>query len=239
MAILEVADLVVSVGGKRILKGVTLSLEEGKVHALMGPNGSGKSTLAFAIAGHPDYVIESGKILLAGEDITGLPAYERARRGLFLGFQYPPEVEGVKLREFLRLAAANCQEPFCEFQKLYREALEYLDMEDLGERELNVGFSGGEKKRSELLQMRVLRPKVALLDEPDSGVDVDALRLIASGIEEAARSGAAVLLITHYPRILEHLPPAKVFVLDEGRIVKEDGPELAWEIERTGYEAVR
>ncbi|MGY4707345.1 Fe-S cluster assembly ATPase SufC [Candidatus Bipolaricaulota sp. J31] len=239
MAILEVADLVVSVGGKRILNGVTLSLEEGKVYALMGPNGSGKSTLAFAIAGHPDYVVESGRILLAGEDITGLPAYERARRGLFLGFQYPPEVEGVKLQEFLRLAAANCQEPFCEFQKLYRDALKYLDMEDLGDRELNVGFSGGEKKRSELLQMRVLRPKVALLDEPDSGVDVDALRLIASGIEDAARSGTAVLLITHYPRILEHLPPAKVFVLDEGRIVREDGPELAWEIERAGYGAVR
>ena len=232
-------DLVVSVEGKRILNGVSFALEEGRIHVLMGPNGSGKSTLAFAIAGHPDYVVESGRILLAGEDITALPAYERARRGLFLGFQYPPEVEGVKLREFLRLAAAHCQEPFCEFQKVFLESLVYFRMEELGNRELNVGFSGGEKKRAELLQMRVLRPRVALLDEPDSGVDVDGLRLIAAGIEEAARSGTAVLLITHYPRILEHLPPAKVFVLDGGRIVREGGPELAREIERTGYGAVR
>ena len=232
-------DLVVSVEGKRILEGVSFALEEGRIHVLMGPNGSGKSTLAFAIAGHPDYVVESGRILLAGEDITALPAYERARRGLFLGFQYPPEVEGVKLREFLRLAAAHCQEPFCEFQKVFLESLVYFRMEELGNRELNVGFSGGEKKRAELLQMRVLRPRVALLDEPDSGVDVDGLRLIAAGIEEAARSGTAVLLITHYPRILEHLPPAKVFVLDGGRIVREGGPELAREIERTGYGAVR
>ncbi len=231
--------LAVSVGGKRILNGVSFALEEGKIHVLMGPNGSGKSTLAFAIAGHPDYVVESGRILLAGEDITALPAYERARRGLFLGFQYPPEVEGVKLREFLRLAAAHCQEPFCEFQKIFQESLVYFRMEELGNRELNVGFSGGEKKRAELLQMRVLRPRVALLDEPDSGVDVDGLRLIAAGIEEAARSGTAVLLITHYPRILEHLPPAKVFVLDGGRIVREGGSELAREIERTGYGAVR
>jgi len=236
---LEVVDLVVSVEGKRILEGVSFALEEGRIHVLMGPNGSGKSTLAFTIAGHPDYVVESGRILLAGEDITALPAYERARRGLFLGFQYPPEVEGVKLREFLRLAAAHCQEPFCEFQKIFQESLVYFRMEELGNRELNVGFSGGEKKRAELLQMRVLRPRVALLDEPDSGVDVDGLRLIAAGIEEAARSGTAVLLITHYPRILEHLPPAKVFVLDGGRIVREGGPELAREIERTGYGAVR
>ncbi len=239
MAILEVRDLIVSVEGNRILNGVSFALEKGRVHALMGPNGSGKSTLAFALAGHPDYTVEGGQILLESEDITRLPAYERARRGLFLGFQYPPEVEGVKLREFLRLAAANCHAPFCEFQKLYLESLTYFRMEELGERELNVGFSGGEKKRSELLQMRVLRPKVALLDEPDSGVDVDALRLIAAGIEEAARLGSAVLLITHYPRILEHLPLSRIFVLDEGKIVKEGGPELAWEIERRGYEAVR
>jgi Fe-S cluster assembly ATP-binding protein len=239
MGILEVRDLVVTVEGKKILKGISLSLEKGKIHALMGPNGSGKSTLAFALAGHPDYLIEEGRIFLNSEDITKLPPHERARRGLFLGFQYPPEVEGVRLREFLRLAAANCHEPFCEFQKLYLESLAYFRMDELGERELNVGFSGGEKKRSELLQMRVLRPKVALLDEPDSGVDVDGLRLIAAGIEEAARLGTAVLLITHYPRILEHLPISKVFVLDDGHIVREGGPELAWEIERSGYEAVR
>lgn len=238
MYALEIRDLHVSVGGKVILKGVDLALEAGEVHALMGPNGSGKSTLAFAVAGHPEYRVEKGRISLLGEDITPLPPHERARKGLFLGFQYPPEVEGVKLREFLRLAAANCQEPFCEFQKLYKGALGRLGLEGLGERELNVGFSGGEKKRSELLQMCVLRPKVALLDEPDSGVDVDALKLIASCIREAAGSGTAVLLITHYSRILSHVPPSRVFVLFEGRIVREGGPELAEEIERTGFEAV-
>lgn len=239
MFALEVIDLKVEVEGREILKGVSLALKKGKIHALMGPNGSGKSTLAFAIAGHPDYRITGGRIVLNGEDITDLPAHERARKGLFLGFQYPPEVEGVRLREFLRLAAMECREPFCEFQKLYLNALDKLGMKHLGDRELNVGFSGGEKKRAELLQMMVLRPKVALLDEPDSGVDVDGLRVIASRIEEMARLGTAVLLITHYPRILEYLPMEKVFVLQGGRIVKEDGPELAWEIERAGYEAVR
>ncbi len=239
MPVLEVKDLKVSVGDREILKGVSFSLERGRIHALMGPNGSGKSTLAFALAGHPDYRITGGRIILNGEDITALPPHERARKGLFLGFQYPPEVEGVRLREFLRLAAMECREPFCEFQKLYQDALDRLRMKYLGDRELNVGFSGGEKKRAELLQMLVLRPKVALLDEPDSGVDVDGLRVIAARIEEAARQGTAVLLITHYPRLLEFLPLKKVFVLRDGRIVKEDGPELAWEIERAGYEAVR
>lgn len=236
MAILHTEDLHVSVAGQPILRGVDLALEEGKVHALMGPNGSGKSTLAFALAGHPEYRIERGRILLGGEDITQLSPDERAKKGLFLAFQYPPEVEGVKLREFIRLARGDGK---ADFQGAFSHALECLGMGELGGRELNVGFSGGEKKRSELLQACLLRPKVALLDEPDSGVDVDALRLIARCILDLESRGTAVLIITHYPRILEHVPPARVFVLEGGRIVREGGPELAQTIEAKGYEVVR
>jgi len=239
MAILEIRDLYVSVGGTQILKGVELALEEGKVHALMGPNGSGKSTLAFAVAGHPTYRIERGKILLSGVDITHLPPNERAKKGLFLAFQYPPEVEGVRLREFMRIACDGQGTGFCEFKDAYPQAAKRLAMEELADRELNVGFSGGEKKRSELLQAWLLKPKVALLDEPDSGVDVDAVRLIADAIRELAESGTAVLIITHYPRILEHVPPTRVFVLENGRISQVGGPELAQAIEAGGFKAVR
>lgn len=239
MAILEIRNLYVSVGGTPILKGVDLALEEGKVHALMGPNGSGKSTLAFAVAGHPAYRIEQGKILLSGVDITRLPANERAKKGLFLAFQYPPEVEGVRLREFMRLACGGQGTGFCEFKEAFPQAAKRLAMEELADRELNVGFSGGEKKRSELLQAYILRPKVALLDEPDSGVDVDAVKLIADVIRELVRNGTAVLIITHYPRILEHVPPSRVFVLEDGRISQAGGPELAHVIEARGFKAVR
>jgi len=236
--VLKVEDLNVTVGGKTILQGVNLALEEGQVHALMGPNGSGKSTLAFALAGHPDYQIQRGKILLAGEDITHLPPDERAKKGLLLAFQYPPEIEGVKLREFMRLACGDQGHGFCEFRELFPRAVERLALGDLAERELNVGFSGGEKKRAELMQAWLLRPKVAILDEPDSGVDVDAVRIIASAIQELADWGTAVLIVTHYPRILEHVPPARVFVLQEGRIAQEGGPELARAIELEGFRAV-
>jgi len=239
MAMLQIEDLHVSVEGQPILRGVNLSLEAGKVHALMGPNGSGKSTLALALAGHPDYRIERGRVVLAGEDITRLAPDERAKKGLFLAFQYPPEVEGVRLREFMRLACGDHGHGFCEFRDLYPQAVQRLHMEDLAERELNVGFSGGEKKRAELLQAWLLRPKVALLDEPDSGVDVDAVKVIARTMRELASSGTAVLVITHYPRILEHVPPARVFVLEEGRITQEGGPELARAIEARGFKAVR
>jgi len=239
MAILETRDLYVSVGGTPILKGVDLALEQGKVHALMGPNGSGKSTLAFAVAGHPAYRIERGKILLSGVDITHLPANERAKKGLFLALQYPPEVEGVRLREFMRLACGDQGHGFCEFREAYPKAVKSLSLEELADRELNVGFSGGEKKRAELMQAWLLRPKVALLDEPDSGVDVDAVKVIARAIRELADSGTAVLVITHYPRILEHVPPARVFVLEDGRISQVGGPELAHAIEARGFKAVR
>lgn len=239
MPILEIDDLHISVEGKPILKGVNMSLEEGEVRALMGPNGSGKSTLAFALAGHPDYRIDRGRILLFGEDITGLPPDQRGKKGLFLAFQYPSEVEGVRLREFMRLACGDQGQGFCEFRERYPQAVRRLSMEELAERELNVGFSGGEKKRSELLQAWLLRPKVALLDEPDSGVDVDAVKVIARAIRELAEAGTAVLIITHYPRILEHVPPTRVFVLEEGKITRTGGPELARAIETSGFKAVR
>ncbi|MCX7751144.1 MAG: Fe-S cluster assembly ATPase SufC [Candidatus Bipolaricaulota bacterium] len=239
MPVLTVEDLHVEVEGKRVLQGVDLALEPGRVHALMGPNGSGKSTLALALAGEPGYTVTRGRAALDGEDLLALPPHERARKGLFLAFQYPPEIEGVSLREFLRLACAERGQGFCEFQRNYPQALRRLRMEGFDGRELNVGFSGGEKKRSELLQLFLLRPKVALLDEPDSGVDVDALRLIADAIRDLAQGGTAVLIITHYPRILEHVPPAEVFVLDGGRIVERGGPELAHRIGEEGFEVVR
>ena len=239
MPVLVVDDLHVSVEGKPILQGVDLALEPGRVHALMGPNGSGKSTLALSLAGGPGYEVTGGRARLEGEDRLSLPPFERARRGLFLAVQYPPEIEGVSLREFLRLACAERGQGFCEFQRNYPQAIARLRMEAFDGRELNVGFSGGEKKRAELLQLYLLKPKVALLDEPDSGVDVDALRLIAGAIRDLADGGAAVLIITHYPRILDHVPPAEVFILDGGRIVERGGPELARRIGEEGFEVVR
>ncbi len=239
MSVLVIEGLHVEVGGKPVLRGVDLALEPGQVHALMGPNGSGKSTLALALAGEPGYTVTRGRATLDGEDLLSLPPHERARKGLFLAFQYPPEIEGVSLREFLRLACAERGQGFCEFQRSYPHALRRLRMEGFDGRELNVGFSGGEKKRSELLQLYLLRPKVALLDEPDSGVDVDALRLIAEAIRELAEGGTAVLIITHYPRILEHVPPSEVFVLDGGSIVERGGPELAHRIGEEGFEVIR
>lgn len=239
MPVLRVEDLHVSVGDEPILRGVDLALEPAQVHALMGPNGSGKSTLALALAGHPAYRVTQGRAFLNGVDLLSLAPYERARKGLFLALQYPPEVEGVSLREFLRLACSERGQGFCEFHKHYPQAVARLNMEGFEARGLNVGFSGGEKKRSELMQLHLLRPKVALLDEPDSGVDVDALRLIAAAIQDLAQTGSAVLIITHYPRILEHVPPAEVFVLDGGRIVERGGPELAHRIGEEGFEVVR
>lgn len=239
MPVLVVEDLHVSIGGEPILRGVNLSLEPGRVHALMGPNGSGKSTLALSLAGQPGYEVTRGRASLDGEDLLVLSPHERARNGLFLAFQYPPEIEGVSLREFLRLACGERGQGFCEFQKSYPQAIARLRMEGFDGRDLNVGFSGGEKKRAELLQLYLLRPKVALLDEPDSGVDVDALRLISDAIRDLAQGGAAVLIITHYPRILEHVPPSDVFVLDRGRIAERGGPELAHRIGEEGFEAVR
>lgn len=239
MALFVVQDLHVRVEKKSVLRGVSFELSPGQIYALMGPNGSGKTTLALALAGHPAYAVVRGQAILDGRDLLSLPPHERARAGFFVTFQQPPEVEGVRLREFLRLACAERGKGFCDFHKAFPKGLARLHMEEFGDRELNVGFSGGERKRAELLQLYLLRPKVALLDEPDSGVDVDSLRLIAEVIQEMAQMGTAALIITHYPRLLEHLPPTEVFVLLDGQIVERGGPELAWAIGEAGFEAVR
>ncbi|MDZ7373675.1 MAG: Fe-S cluster assembly ATPase SufC [candidate division KSB1 bacterium] len=237
---LWVRDLRAGTHDVEILQGVNLALHQAEIHALMGPNGSGKSTLAKVLMGHPGYRILAGEIRLFGEDIRTLPVHERAKRGLFLAFQYPVEVPGVSVANFLRSAVnAVREEPLrpLDFYRLLHDQLEYLEMDpDVAERYLNEGFSGGEKKRSEILQMALLRPRIALLDEIDSGLDVDALRVVAKAIRQAAEAGAGILIITHYHRILEHLQPDFVHIMAAGRIIQSGGPELAVEVERSGYE---
>ncbi len=237
--ILEVKDLRVNVEGKEIIKGLNLSLETGKVNALMGPNGSGKSTLANTMMGHPKYEITSGQILLDGEDITEMDADEKARKGLFLSFQYPLEIPGVTVTNFLMSAVENVkgEKPsMLEFKKLLDEKMDLLEIDRrFLTRHLNEGFSGGEKKRSEILQMAVLDPKVAVLDETDSGLDIDALKIVSNGVNKFMDSNKCVLLITHYKRILEYIKPDKVFIMMDGRIVKEGGEELAHDLEAKGY----
>jgi Fe-S cluster assembly ATP-binding protein len=235
-----VEDLHVSVEGKEILKGVNLTVNAGEVHALMGPNGSGKSTLANALMGHPRYVVTKGRILLNGEDMLPLSPDERARRGMFLAFQYPLEIPGVKVRHFLRMAvrASKGQEPsVTEFRKQLFDKMALLEMDrSFAERYLNEGFSGGEKKRNEILQLAMLEPTMAILDETDSGLDIDALRVVASGINKLAGPNVAMLLITHYQRILSYVEPHFVHVLFNGRVVRSGGKELALELEAKGYD---
>ncbi len=235
----EIKNIHVECEGKEILKGVTLTINAGEVHALMGPNGSGKSTLSFAIAGHPKYKITSGDIMLNGKSILGLPVHERARLGLFLGFQYPQEISGISISGFLRTALASSGKSapaVLDFYKLLKEKANVLGLSDeILKRGLNNGFSGGEKKRSEILQLSILKPKLAILDEPDSGMDVDGLKYIAEGIKQSAADGAGILLVTHYNRILSQVHPGFVHVLVDGKIVQSGGPELAVEIESQGY----
>ena len=235
-----IEDLHVNVEGKEILKGVNLSVNRGEVHALMGPNGSGKSTLANALMGHPRYQVTKGRVLLNGEDILPLSADQRARRGMFLAFQYPLEIPGVKVRHFLRMAvkAAKAQEPsVTEFRKQLFDKMAMLEMDrSFAERYLNEGFSGGEKKRNEILQMAMLEPAIAILDETDSGLDIDALRIVAGGINKLAGPDRAMLLITHYQRILSYVEPHFVHVLFDGRVVRSGGKELALELEAKGYD---
>jgi Fe-S cluster assembly ATP-binding protein len=235
-----VEDLHVSVEGKEILKGVNLTVNAGEVHALMGPNGSGKSTLANALMGHPRYVVTKGRILLNGEDMLPLSPDERARRGMFLAFQYPLEIPGVKVRHFLRMAvrASKGQEPsVTEFRKQLFDKMALLEMDrSFAERYLNEGFSGGEKKRNEILQLAMLEPTMSILDETDSGLDIDALRVVASGINKLAGPNVAMLLITHYQRILSYVEPHFVHVLFNGRVVRSGGKELALELEAKGYD---
>ncbi|HEU5242149.1 MAG TPA: Fe-S cluster assembly ATPase SufC [Ornithinibacter sp.] len=245
MSILEIKDLHVSVeteeGAKEILRGVTLTIESGQTHAIMGPNGSGKSTLAYSVAGHPKYTITSGTVTLDGEDVLAMKVDERARAGLFLAMQYPVEVPGVSVSNFLRTAktAVDGEAPKLRtWVKDMKEAMSHLRMDPtFAERNVNEGFSGGEKKRHEILQMELLRPKFAVLDETDSGLDVDALRVVSEGVNRAKEStGAGVLLITHYTRILRYIRPDFVHVFVDGRIAEEGGPELADRLEAEGYD---
>jgi len=244
VATLEIRDLHVSVdtdaGGKEILRGVNLTVGEGQSHAIMGPNGSGKSTLAYSIAGHPKYTITSGSVTLDGEDLLAMTVDERARAGLFLAMQYPVEVPGVSVSNFLRSAksaVAGEAPKLRTWVKEVKAAMGELAMDPaFAERDVNAGFSGGEKKRHEILQMELLDPKVAILDETDSGLDIDALRVVAEGVNRfRSRPNKSVLLITHYTRILRYITPDFVHVFVDGRIAEEGGPELAEKLEAEGY----
>jgi Fe-S cluster assembly ATP-binding protein len=244
---LRIENLHATVAGTPILNGISLAVNAGEVHAIMGPNGAGKSTLAYVLGGRPGYEVTEGSVTFEGQDLLALEPHERAAAGLFLGFQYPVEIPGVSNVQFLREALnaqrkARGQEPLSggEFLKLAREkaSLLRLDMEML-KRPVNVGFSGGEKKRAEMVQMGILDPAFAVLDETDSGLDIDALRVVGEGINAIMRKpGKGVLLITHYQRLLDYVRPDFVHVLSKGRIVKSGGPELALALEREGYEAV-
>ena len=241
----EIDDLHARVAGTEILRGVDLTVAAGEVHALMGPNGSGKSTLANTLLGHPDYEVTSGRLLFKGSDITSWPTDVRGKAGLFLGFQYPEEIPGVSVVQFLRQALSarkGLDLSVLELRVTIMEWMERLDIDPaFGDRYLNEGFSGGEKKRNEILQMAILEPEFAVLDETDSGLDIDALKVVAKGVQEvrADRPELGVLLITHYQRILEHLQPDAVHILVDGRIVDSGGPELAHRLEREGYDAWR
>ncbi|WP_369138833.1 Fe-S cluster assembly ATPase SufC [Modestobacter versicolor] len=245
-SVLEIRDLHVTVGEgedvKEILRGVTLTVRGGETHAIMGPNGSGKSTLAYSIAGHPKYTITGGTVTLDGEDVLAMTVDERARAGLFLAMQYPVEVPGVSVSNFLRTAATAVTGEAPKLRtwvKDVRTEMEALEMDSaFAERNVNEGFSGGEKKRHEILQMRLLKPKIAILDETDSGLDVDALRIVSEGVNRAkADSPVGVLLITHYTRILRYIKPDYVHVFVAGRVVEEGGSELADKLESEGYAA--
>ncbi|QQS43053.1 MAG: Fe-S cluster assembly ATPase SufC [Acidobacteriota bacterium] len=245
--LLEIKDLYVAIDGKNILKGLNLKIDKGEVHAIMGPNGSGKSTLAKVLAGHPSYEVVKGEVLYEGRDLLELDPDERAREGVFMAFQYPVEVPGVSNAQFLRLAynekmkhsGGEELDPL-EFDDLLKEKAKIVDMDPaFFKRSVNEGFSGGEKKRNEILQMAVLDPKLALLDETDSGLDIDALRIVAEGVNQLKSEENAIVLVTHYQRLLNYIVPDFVHVLAAGRIVKEGGKELAIELEEKGYDWVR
>jgi Fe-S cluster assembly ATP-binding protein len=244
---LSVRNLYVGVAGKEILRGVDLEVKAGEVHAVMGPNGSGKSTLAQALAGHPAYTVTAGEVFYQGQNLLEMPPEERARRGVFLAFQYPVEIPGVSNAQFLKSAVNEVRSrqgleelDAMEFLELLRERMKLVDMDpSFMSRPVNEGFSGGEKKRNEILQMAVLAPKLAILDETDSGLDIDALKTVADGINRLRTPENAVLLVTHYQRLLNYVIPDRVHVLLDGRIVRSGGKELALALEAKGYEWIR
>jgi Fe-S cluster assembly ATP-binding protein len=245
--VLEIRDLHATVDGKEILRGISLTINKGEVHAIMGPNGSGKSTLAKILAGHPAYVVTKGEVLYEGRNLLELAPDERAREGVFLAFQYPVEVPGVSNAQFLRLAYNEKRKHLgeeeldpLEFKDLLAERAKIVEMESsFMSRSVNEGFSGGEKKRNEILQMAVLEPKLAVLDETDSGLDIDALRVVADGVNKLRTPENAVVLVTHYQRLLNYIVPDRVHVLYRGRIVRSGGKELALELEEKGYDWIK
>ncbi|MFV0388062.1 MAG: Fe-S cluster assembly ATPase SufC [Pyrinomonadaceae bacterium] len=245
--LLEIRDLYAGIEGKNILKGLNLQIKAGEIHAIMGPNGSGKSTLSKVLAGHPSYKVTKGEILYKGKNLLELAPDQRAREGIFMAFQYPVEVPGVSNSQFLRLAYNEKMKHFgkeeldpLEFNEVLKEKAKIVEMDSqFFKRSVNEGFSGGEKKRNEILQMAVLEPKLALLDETDSGLDIDALRVVANGVNKLKTNENAIVLVTHYQRLLDYIVPDYVHVLATGKIVKEGGKELALELEEKGYDWVR
>jgi Fe-S cluster assembly ATP-binding protein len=241
--LLHIEDLHVEVEGREILKGLNLSLDKGDIHAIMGPNGSGKSTLAYVLTGRPGYEVTAGKVLYKGEDVLDLEPDERAHRGIFLAFQYPTEVPGVSVVNFLRTAynAINpdAQKSAMQFRMYLQEKVDLLEIPtELVDRYVNQGFSGGEKKRNEILQMAVLQPELAIMDETDSGLDIDALKHVSAGVNKLAGPDVGILLITHYQRLLNYIRPSTVHVLMGGRIVKSGGFDLAERLEAEGYAGI-
>ena len=249
MSQLEIKNLHVNIDGKEILKGLDLSVEQGKIHAIMGPNGTGKSTLAYTLMGHPSYTVTEGDVHFKGQNILELEPDERSRLGIFLAFQYPVAIPGVTVANFLRTAinarrrALNPEDkgmPIPEFRKLLKEKMDLLHMDHtFAGRYLNEGFSGGEKKRAEILQLATLKPEIAILDETDSGLDIDALRIVADGVNALMSSDMGMLVITHYQRLLNYIKPDYVHVMLDGRIVESGGPDLALHLEDQGYDWVR
>ena len=249
MSQLEIKNLHVSIEDKEILKGLSLTINQGEIHAIMGPNGTGKSTLAYTLMGHPNYKVTEGEISFKGQNILELEPDERSRAGIFLAFQYPVAIPGVTVANFLRSAinsrrrAANPEDkgmPIPEFRKMLKEKMDMLKMDHVfAGRYLNDGFSGGEKKRAEILQMAALKPEMAILDETDSGLDIDALRVVSDGVNTLSGPDLGVLVITHYQRLLNYIKPHFVHVMLDGRIVESGGPDLALHLEEQGYEWVR
>ncbi len=246
---LVIKDLSVTIDGKAILDNINLSIKKGEVHALMGPNGSGKSTLSYTLMGHPKYTVTSGEAIFKGVNMLDLPTDERARMGLFLGFQYPVSAPGVSMGNFLRMAVNSVKYngnngkrplPIAKFHKIMKEKMAMLEMKDsFASRYLNDGFSGGEKKKAEILQMAMLEPEIAILDETDSGLDIDALKFVANGVNSMTGPNLGVLIITHYNRILDYIKPQFVHVLLNGRIVVSGGPDLAQTLEKQGYDEIK